>query len=173
VEPGLHAHGVRGVERRLDGPARVRGSAGTGRPSSLSTRAVALVARFRAEAAERGEHPQPVLFTTFIRSLPPVFDGLYQRLPAARPDDQIAFRGVDASDTGLIGPGPRRSVNDCDGGDGVSRRAVAERALKGGGSEGEDAAVLTHHEVAARARRDHAGDGAVEAGGTHRAVEGR
>lgn len=91
----LHPDQRVAVERRLDGPARVRGSAGTGKTVVALHRAAALVARFRAEAAARGEHPQPVLFTTFIRSLPPVFERLYQRLPAARPDDEIEFVHVD------------------------------------------------------------------------------
>ncbi len=68
------------VERRFGGPARVRGSAGTGKTVVALHRAAALAKRF-TEATTIAGHP--VLFTTFISSLPPVFDTLYRRLPIA------------------------------------------------------------------------------------------
>lgn len=65
------------VDRDYNGPARVRGSAGTGKTVVAIHRAAAL--------ASRGPAPgqASVLFTTFIKSLPPVFENLYQRLPNA------------------------------------------------------------------------------------------
>ena len=64
------------VERRFDGPARVRGSAGTGKTVVGLHRA-----RLARRAQPRGRRAKPVLFTTFIKSLPPVFEALYVRLP--------------------------------------------------------------------------------------------
>lgn len=83
------------VDRRFEGPARVRGSAGTGKTVVGLHRAAALVRRFEQEAADDNESPLPVLFTTFIRSLPPVFEQLYARLPSTRPGDAIEFLNVD------------------------------------------------------------------------------
>ena len=59
-----------------------------------------------------------------------------------------------------------------DGGDGLGRRVGAEAALEpvGGAGEVEDAAVLADHEVAA-AGPNHTGDGPVEPGGAHGALE--
>ena len=65
------------VDRDYNGPARVRGSAGTGKTVVAIHRAAALASR----SAARGQ--PSVLFTTFIKSLPPVFENLYQRLPNA------------------------------------------------------------------------------------------
>lgn len=80
------------VERRYEGPARVRGSAGTGKTVVALHRAAALVRRFASE--EPAGAPRTVLFTTFIRSLPPVFEQLYRRLPNTRDDDDIEFVNV-------------------------------------------------------------------------------
>lgn len=66
------------VDHRYEGPARVRGAAGTGKTVVALHRAAVLARRFR-EDGERGR----ILFTTYIRSLPPVFEALYQRLPTA------------------------------------------------------------------------------------------
>jgi superfamily I DNA/RNA helicase len=79
------------VGRRFEGPARVRGSAGTGKTVVALHRAAALVDRFAAEQDE----PRRVLFTTFIKSLPPVFEQLYHRLPTTRPTDDIEFVHID------------------------------------------------------------------------------
>ncbi len=70
------------VDRRFNGPARVRGAAGTGKTVVALHRATALAKRFTADNGQSREHLQ-VLFTTFIKSLPPVFENLYRRLPSA------------------------------------------------------------------------------------------
>lgn len=87
------------VERKYDGPARIRGSAGTGKTVVALHRAAELAHRFRAEADETGVDALPILFTTYIKSLPPVFEKLYNRLPNAIPNavefvhvDRLAFR---------------------------------------------------------------------------------
>ncbi|MGI8754254.1 MAG: UvrD-helicase domain-containing protein [Acidimicrobiales bacterium] len=79
------------VDRHYEGPARIRGSAGTGKTVVALHRAAALVRRFESE----GDGNERVLFTTFIKSLPPVFEELYGRLPSARPDDAIDFCHID------------------------------------------------------------------------------
>lgn len=68
------------VDRRFNGPARVRGSAGTGKTVVALHRAAALAKRFGGESSGGGA---PVLFTTFVNSLPPVFESLYRKLPSA------------------------------------------------------------------------------------------
>ncbi len=78
------------VDRRLDGPARVRGGAGTGKTVVALHRAAALASRF----AETGEDDKPILFTTYIKTLPPVFRSLYRRLPNAV-DGAVEFEHVD------------------------------------------------------------------------------
>lgn len=65
------------VEREFDGPARVRGAAGTGKTVVALHRAASLARRYCGDGGLR------VLFTTYIESLPPVFEGLYHRLPEA------------------------------------------------------------------------------------------
>lgn len=66
------------VERHFNGPARVRGAAGTGKTVVALHRASALAKRYGV--ATPGRRP-PVLFTTFIKSLPPVLKNLYLRMP--------------------------------------------------------------------------------------------
>ena len=68
------------VNRRFNGPARVRGSAGTGKTVVALHRAAALAKRFGGGSSGGGA---PVLFTTFVNSLPPVFESLYRKLPSA------------------------------------------------------------------------------------------
>lgn len=77
------------VERRYEGPARVKGAAGTGKTVVGLHRAAALAERFRAES-----ETEKILFTTFIRTLPPVFEQLFLRLPESRPGD-VEFIHVD------------------------------------------------------------------------------
>ena len=77
------------VSRRFDGPARVRGAAGTGKTVVGLHRAAWLAERNR----ETGES-KPVLFTTFIKSLPPVFESLYLRLPGTRAGE-VEFVHID------------------------------------------------------------------------------
>ena len=67
------------VDRRFNGPARVRGPAGTGKTVVALHRAAALARRYGSDAP--AQRPL-VLFTTFISSLPPVLENLYARLPS-------------------------------------------------------------------------------------------
>src|SRR5262245_26408920 len=60
----LHPEQRSVVVKRFEGPARVRGSAGTGKTVVGLHRAAELATRYRDEGA--------VLFTTYINSLPPV-----------------------------------------------------------------------------------------------------
>lgn len=87
--------------RRYQGPARVRGAAGTGKTVVGLHRAADLALRNRAISAERREQDgseaapvPPVLFTTYIKSLPPVFASLYERLPGTR-GGEVEFINVD------------------------------------------------------------------------------
>lgn len=66
------------VERSFSGPARVRGSAGTGKTVVALHRAAHLAGKHREQGGQL-----PILFTTYIRSLPPVFERLYLRLPTS------------------------------------------------------------------------------------------
>lgn len=74
------------VTRRYVGPARVRGSAGTGKTVVGLHRAADLARRY----ADEGK----VLFTTFVKSLPPVFEHLYDRIPGTHPGE-VEFVNVD------------------------------------------------------------------------------
>lgn len=85
----LHPDQLVAVERRHAGPARIRGSAGTGKTVVALHRAAALARRFEAEG-EQGK----VLFTTYIKSLPPVFESLFARLPEA-PTSRVEFISID------------------------------------------------------------------------------
>ncbi len=79
------------VDRHYNGPARVRGSAGTGKTVVLLHRAAALADRYDPQTSDDGGQ---ILVTTFIRSLPPVLEHLYRRLPNSRPG-AIEFTNVD------------------------------------------------------------------------------
>ncbi len=68
------------VDRSFNGPARVRGSAGTGKTVVALHRAAALANQLEKSPVESS---LPILFTTFVKHLPPVFENLYRRLPAA------------------------------------------------------------------------------------------
>ena len=78
------------VTKRYSGPARVRGSAGTGKTVVALHRAAELAPRF---ADEEGK-PLPILFTTYIRTLAPVLEQLYRRLPNAV-DGAVEFLNID------------------------------------------------------------------------------
>lgn len=78
------------VERDYKGPARVRGAAGTGK-TVVGLHRAARLARLNRERGER----RPILFTTFIRSLPPVFEQLYLRIPGTR-SGEVEFVHVDS-----------------------------------------------------------------------------
>lgn len=87
----LHPDQRAAVRRRYAGPARVRGPAGTGKTVVGLHRTAWLAERNRRIEAERREQLippdddiRPILFTTFIKSLPPVFEALYLRMPGTR-----------------------------------------------------------------------------------------
>lgn len=96
----LHPDQRVAATRRYQGPARIRGAAGTGKTVVGLHRAAHLAARNRETAAERDRRPAtagglpPVLFTTYIRSLPPVLESLYERLPGTRACE-VTFVNVD------------------------------------------------------------------------------
>ena len=71
------------VERRFSGPARVRGSAGTGKTVVALHRAAVLAKRFTNSGGRDRKAPPSILFTTFVRSLTPVLRNLYHRLPTS------------------------------------------------------------------------------------------
>ncbi len=78
----LHPDQRRLVDRRFNGPARISGGAGTGKTVVGVHRAARLAADGRK-----------VLFTTYIRTLPKVFETLYRRL-APQTADRVTFTGV-------------------------------------------------------------------------------
>ena len=78
----LHPDQRRLVERRFNGPARITGGAGTGKTVVGVHRAARLAGEGRK-----------VLFTTYIRTLPKVFETLYRRL-APETADRVTFAGV-------------------------------------------------------------------------------
>jgi hypothetical protein len=85
----LHPDQRQASTRRHAGPARVRGSAGTGKTVVALHRA--------AEIAKRLElfgGPDKILFTTYIKSLPPVFESLFGRLPGV-PAGRVEFLNID------------------------------------------------------------------------------
>ena len=98
------------VDRNYSGPARVRGSAGTGKTVVAIHRAAALASRHAAPTRPT------VLFTTFIKSLPPVFGNLYRRLPNAVPGG-VEFVHVDSlanrvcREAGVVPPLDPASIN--------------------------------------------------------------
>ena len=97
----LHPDQRSAARRHYNGPARVRGAAGTGKTviglhraawladSNVRTRSARQLAVFPDERSGL-----PVLFTTYINSLPPVFESLYHRLPG-RVDTEVEFINVD------------------------------------------------------------------------------
>ena len=97
----LHPDQRSAVQRHYAGPARVRGSAGTGKTVVGLHRAVWLAKRNltlrqerRAQLMPANGVKRPVLFTTYIKTLPPVFEALYMRLPAALAGE-VQFMNVD------------------------------------------------------------------------------
>ena len=77
------------VSKQYAGPSRVRGAAGTGKTVVGLHRAAWLAEQNRGKLVT-----QPILFTTYIKSLPPVFESLYLRLPSARAGE-VEFVHVD------------------------------------------------------------------------------
>lgn len=97
----LHPSQRSAIGRRYSGPARVRGSAGTGKTVVGLHRAVWLAKENRTLREQRKAQLipadgaiRPVLFTTFIKTLPPVFKALYLRLPGALAGE-VEFVNVD------------------------------------------------------------------------------
>ncbi len=97
----LHPDQRTAATRHYAGPARVRGAAGTGKTVVGLHRAAHLAARNRSLDAGRGDPTvadtapvPPVLFTTYVSSLPPVFEELYRRMPGTRADE-VEFINVD------------------------------------------------------------------------------
>ncbi len=82
------------VRRRFSGPARISGSAGTGKTVVALHRAAALAKRFSEEMFSEQTPQTPILFTTYIKNLPPVLKNLYLRLPSAM-KDAVEFTNVD------------------------------------------------------------------------------
>lgn len=66
------------VDRNFTGPARVKGGPGTGKTVVALHRAARLAQTLTGES---NPGCLPILFTTYIKSLPPVFEHLYGRLP--------------------------------------------------------------------------------------------
>ena len=103
------------IERHFSGPARVRGSAGTGKTTVALHRA-AWLAKHPPDAEMFGDEPLPILFTTFIRSLPPVLESLYSRLPTSV-SGSVEFTNIDQLADRLCQEidehcgGPQASVN--------------------------------------------------------------
>lgn len=89
----LHPDQQSAVTKRYNGPARVRGSAGTGKTVVMLHRAAELAHRYHPEEADPGDEGR-LLVTTYIRSLPPVLEHLFARLPGAKPD-RVDFTNVD------------------------------------------------------------------------------
>jgi superfamily I DNA and RNA helicase len=85
----LHPDQARLVRRSFNGPARIRGAAGTGK-TVVGLHRAAYLARTR---------PGKILVTTFVRTLPAVMKQLVERLA---PDvaDRIEFTGVHGSRAG-------------------------------------------------------------------------
>ncbi|MCY4621320.1 MAG: hypothetical protein OXD34_05720 [bacterium] len=97
----LHPNQRSAIGRHYSGPARVRGSAGTGKTVVGLHRAVWLAKRNRRLREQRKDQLipadgviRPVLFTTFIKTLPPVFEALYLRLAGALAGE-VEFVNVD------------------------------------------------------------------------------
>ncbi len=84
----LHPSQREVVLRTFTGPARVRGGPGTGKTAVALHRAAELARRIP-------ESEGSILFTTFVNTLPPVFERLYQRIPGA-PSGRVEFINVDS-----------------------------------------------------------------------------
>ena len=98
----LHPDQERLVEARYSGPARVVGPAGTGKTVVGLHRAAFLARRNRgappgtgsAYAPAGADDGLPVLFTTWVKSLPPVLESLYLRMPDTLPGE-VEFINTD------------------------------------------------------------------------------
>ena len=98
----LHPDQQAAVKRNYNGPARVRGGAGTGKTVVGLHRAARLAKRNYEARQQRKSQlfgaesspALPVLFTTYIKTLPPVFEALLKRLPGAH-TSEVEFINVD------------------------------------------------------------------------------
>lgn len=82
------------VDRNFTGPARVKGGPGTGKTVVALHRAARLAQTLTGEANPAG---LPILFTTYVKSLPPVFEHLYGRLPGtATSPTAVEFVNIDS-----------------------------------------------------------------------------
>jgi hypothetical protein len=79
----LHPDQVRLVRRGFNGPSRIRGPAGTGKTVVGLHRAAYLASA----------KPGPILFTTFVKTLPVVLERLYRRM-APDTADRVEFAGL-------------------------------------------------------------------------------
>jgi hypothetical protein len=84
----LHPSQREVVLRTFTGPARVRGGPGTGKTVVALHRAAELARRLPQSEGR-------ILFTTFVNTLPPVFERLYHRIPGA-PPGRVDFINVDS-----------------------------------------------------------------------------
>lgn len=87
----LHPEQARLVRRSFNGPARIRGAAGTGK-TVIGLHRAAYLAR---------THPGTVLVTTFVRTLPDVLSTLLGRM-APEVADRVEFTGVYAFAMALL-----------------------------------------------------------------------
>lgn len=94
------------TSRHFEGPAQVRGAAGTGKTVVGLHRAAWLAKRNR----ELGE-TLPILVTTYIRSLPPVLEALYLRLPETTAGE-VEFVHIDRLANQICSAGGERRATD-------------------------------------------------------------
>ena len=97
----LHPAQKAAVRRDYRGPARISGPAGTGKTVIGLHRTEWLAERNRRLETMRSQQLiterqpwKPVLFSTYIRTLPPVLRSLYRRLPGTR-EKEVEFVNID------------------------------------------------------------------------------
>ncbi|HEY2279224.1 MAG TPA: 3'-5' exonuclease [Streptosporangiaceae bacterium] len=96
----LHPLQAKQVSREFSGPSRIRGGAGTGKTVLALHRANYLASRGRR-----------VLFTSYVRTLPAVYEALFARLAPAR-HDQVTFLPVHALASRWLRDHPRQGRLD-------------------------------------------------------------
>lgn len=84
----LHPDQRQAATRQHAGPARARGSAGTGKTVVALHRAAELARRLPPAEGR-------ILFTTYIKTLPPVFESLFTRLPGVSAG-RVEFVNIDS-----------------------------------------------------------------------------
>ena len=113
----LHPDQHKLIDRAYSGPARVRGAAGTGKT---------VVGLHRAAHLARS-YDGPILFTTYIRTLPPVLEQLFVRLA---PDvaERVEFRNIHSwAFSYLRSIGRRLRIDSRTSGSGLQRGLVPMR----------------------------------------------